>query len=59
MERFIDPCCKKCTHTKTTPCKDFIECCLEGPICHQDQSCSAKRKSLVKKVALHDNFVVF
>ncbi len=58
MERFIDPCCKKCTHTNVTPCKDFITCCLEGPVCHQDQSCSEKRKRLIKKVELHEHFVI-
>ncbi|NMA92480.1 MAG: hypothetical protein GX973_05090 [Firmicutes bacterium] len=59
MERFVDPCCEKCTHTKITPCKDFVECCLEGPICHKDQSCKEKRMELVNKVRLHENFVVY
>ncbi|MFO8192106.1 MAG: hypothetical protein AVO34_00720 [Firmicutes bacterium ML8_F2] len=58
MERFIDHCCEKCTHTKENPCKDFIRCCLEGPLCHDDETCRAKRKAIVDKVALNDKFVI-
>jgi hypothetical protein len=58
MERFIDQCCEKCTHSSRTPCKDFIRCCLEGPICHDDILCAEKRKAIVDKVALNEHFVI-
>ncbi|MDW7738673.1 MAG: CCxxC motif-containing NuoF prefix domain-containing protein [Bacillota bacterium] len=58
MERFIDHCCEKCTHSKTTPCKDFIKCCVEGPICHEDPVCAEQRKAIMDKVALNEQFVV-
>ena len=58
MERFIDPCCDG-THTQKTPCKDFVECCVEGPLCHEDEACAAKRKALIDKVAINDKFVIF
>ena len=58
MERFIDHCCERCTHTKDTPCKDFVECRVRGPICHEDESCAARRKAIMDKVALNEKFVI-
>ncbi len=58
MEKFIDHCCAQCTHTPETPCKDFIRCCVEGPICHENQACSAKRRAIIDKVALNEQFVI-
>ncbi len=58
MEKFIDHCCEKCTHTKDTPCKDFVECCVEGPICHDNDECTKMRKAIIEKVALDERFVV-
>lgn len=58
MEKFIDHCCEKCFHTRDNPCKDFVLCCVEGPICHDNTSCSDKRKQLIKEVALNDKFVI-
>lgn len=58
MQKFIDHCCEKCTHTKDNPCKDFVKCCIEGPVCHESSSCSAKRKAIIDKVALNDQFVI-
>lgn len=58
MDRFIDQCCEKCTHTKNTPCKDFVVCCVEGPICHENADCAQKRKDIIDKVALNDKFVI-
>lgn len=58
MKRFIDPCCEKCTHSKETPCKDFVECCIRGPICHESAACAAKRKAIIEKVALNEHFVI-
>ncbi|MGI6097738.1 MAG: CCxxC motif-containing NuoF prefix domain-containing protein [Dethiobacteria bacterium] len=59
MERFIDPCCDKCTHSKETPCEQFIDCCLNGPLCHEDSICAEKRKAIIRKAARSPDFVVF
>ncbi len=58
MEKFIDHCCEKCTHTKENPCKDFVRCCVEGPICHENVACAKKRKAIIEKVALNEQFVI-
>mgnify|MGYP001138400504 CR=1 FL=1 len=58
MERFIDQCCEKCTHSKLTPCRDFVKCCVEGPVCHDNNDCVAKRKAIIEKVALNEDFVI-
>ncbi|MBE3585335.1 MAG: NADH-quinone oxidoreductase subunit NuoF [Thermoanaerobacter sp.] len=39
----MDKCCDKCTHSPATPCKDYVTCRTEGPICHDDLSCRQKR----------------
>ncbi len=58
MERYIDQCCENCTHSQQSPCKDFIRCCLEGPVCHENPLCAEKRKALIKRVALNEDFVI-
>ncbi len=58
MNKFSDHCCEKCTHTAGSPCKDFIRCCVDGPVCHDDPACSAKRKTIIEKVALNEQFVI-
>ncbi len=39
METFLEQCCSKCWHTADNPCPDFIDCCREGPKCHDSASC--------------------
>ncbi len=53
MKTLMDPCCERCTHTPSTPCRDFVLCCTEGPICHDDPNCKAERQRILaeKKVA--------
>ncbi len=58
MDKFIDHCCEKCTHAKENPCKNFIKCCMEGPICHENETCAEKRKAIIEKVALNEQFVI-
>ncbi len=58
MKRFIDPCCERCLHTANSPCKDFVKCCVEGPLCHDDADCKQQRKAVVNKVALNERFVI-
>ncbi len=49
MEHFIDHCCEKCFNSKERPCDVFIECCLEGPLCHESESCKKDREAIVNK----------
>ncbi|MFO7951794.1 MAG: CCxxC motif-containing NuoF prefix domain-containing protein [Bacillota bacterium] len=49
MERFIDPCCEKCFNSKENPCEQFVECCLEGPLCHESESCKKMREAIIEK----------
>jgi len=39
----MDQCCEKCWHNPEYPCRNYIRCRLEGPICHYDPACSEKR----------------
>ncbi len=50
MKSIIDKCCEKCQHSPATPCKDFVVCRTEGPICHDDESCKEKRRQLINEV---------
>ncbi|MGI6166046.1 MAG: NADH-ubiquinone oxidoreductase-F iron-sulfur binding region domain-containing protein [Limnochordia bacterium] len=43
MRTLMSKCCDRCTHSKENPCRDFIRCRLEGPLCHDDADCKAKR----------------
>lgn len=52
MKTLMDKCCDKCQHTPQTPCKDYIKCRLEGPICHQDEACKAKRQNILAELHL-------
>lgn len=49
MEHFIDHCCEKCFNSKERPCDVFIECCLEGPLCHENEECKAAREAIINK----------
>lgn len=52
MRDLMDKCCDKCTHSPQTPCKDYIKCRTQGPICHDDETCRQKRKDLLAEVHL-------
>jgi NADH-quinone oxidoreductase subunit F len=51
MQRFIDPCCEECAHSKKTPCDQFVECCLSGPLCHENEKCRAAREAIITRLA--------
>jgi len=52
MKNLMDKCCDKCTHTLSSPCKDYIKCRKEGPICHQDEACRQKRADFLGDIHL-------
>lgn len=46
MKNFDQLCCEKCWHTPQNPCEHFIQCCTEGPLCHNDEKCRIEISSL-------------
>ncbi|MHA1664760.1 MAG: NADH-ubiquinone oxidoreductase-F iron-sulfur binding region domain-containing protein [Candidatus Njordarchaeales archaeon] len=46
----MDRCCSKCTHSLENPCKDYIKCRLEGPLCHEDPRCKEKIKARLNEL---------
>ncbi|MGE5679283.1 MAG: CCxxC motif-containing NuoF prefix domain-containing protein, partial [Bacillota bacterium] len=61
MKTFLDKCCEECWHSQEKPCNQFVTCCTEGPLCHHDQACNDKFKSLNQKLTYkdHDIPVIF
>ncbi len=51
MEKFIDHCCEKCFNSKEERCDQFVECCLSGPLCHENEECAAMRQAIIEKLA--------
>jgi hypothetical protein len=39
-----DKCCRSCRRDPNSPCPDLIACLTEGPLCHQDPACKARRE---------------
>jgi NADH-quinone oxidoreductase subunit F len=46
----LEPCCDKCTHSKDTPCKDYIACRTTGPLCHQNEACRQRIRAANERV---------
>jgi len=46
MRTLMSKCCDRCTHSQENPCRDYITCRLEGPLCHDDAACRAKRQEI-------------
>ncbi len=45
----IAPCCDRCTHRPSTPCRDVVRCLAEGPICHDEAACASLRRARLAK----------
>ena len=45
-----EPCCNRCTHGVDKPCPKMVQCLLDGPLCHDDASCRARRLDRAKEV---------
>ncbi|MHB1404244.1 MAG: NADH-quinone oxidoreductase subunit NuoF [Desulfitobacteriaceae bacterium] len=50
MKSLLEPCCERCTHTAQTPCKDYVRCLTEGPLCHDDENCKAEKQRLLAEI---------
>lgn len=46
----LNRCCEKCTHDLENPCRNFIECRLDGPLCHDDRYCRELRRKRVEEL---------
>ncbi|MCF8010350.1 MAG: NADH-quinone oxidoreductase subunit NuoF [Clostridiales bacterium] len=55
MNKLTDKCCEKCQNSPQNPCKDFVKCRKEGPLCHDDVSCREKRLKIINQVNLPEN----
>ena len=61
MNSFLEKCCEECWHSKDRPCDLYIRCCTEGPLCHHNEDCKKKIKSLNKRLKYeeHDVPIIF
>lgn len=55
MKDFNQLCCEKCWHTTDKPCEHFIQCCTEGPLCHNDDNCEHEITSLRKRLRYEEH----
>ncbi|MEM0458376.1 MAG: NADH-ubiquinone oxidoreductase-F iron-sulfur binding region domain-containing protein [Thermofilaceae archaeon] len=46
----LDRCCERCSHSPEKPCRDYIECRLNGPLCHSDEECRERRRRRLKEL---------
>lgn len=46
----LDRCCERCAHSLENPCKDYIECRLKGPLCHDDERCRELRRKRLEEL---------
>lgn len=46
----LDRCCDQCHHSVDNPCPDYIECRLEGPLCHRSEKCLRLRRERLKQI---------
>ncbi len=49
MKHLMAPCCEHCTHTPLSPCAKYLDCRLNGPLCHESEACSKARNNLSRK----------
>lgn len=46
----MDRCCDRCWHTPEYPCKHFVRCKVDGPLCHDSPECRARRLRRVEEL---------
>ncbi|MZP29876.1 NADH-quinone oxidoreductase subunit NuoF [Heliobacterium undosum] len=50
MKSLMDPCCQRCAHRPETPCREYLRCRTEGPLCHDDEQCRKARQGRIEAV---------
>lgn len=46
----LDRCCNTCWHSIDYPCRNYIRCRIEGPLCHDVSECRDKRLRRLKEI---------
>ena len=46
----MDKCCDRCWHSPEYPCRHYIRCRLNGPLCHEDPECRKKRENRLREI---------
>ncbi|MEM2755770.1 MAG: NADH-quinone oxidoreductase subunit NuoF [Candidatus Bathyarchaeia archaeon] len=46
----MDACCSQCNHKIERPCKDYITCRVNGPLCHKDVECKERRLRRISEI---------
>lgn len=46
----MDKCCDLCRHSSETPCRSYITCAVEGPLCHDNIECREKRRFRISEI---------
>ncbi|MEM2739617.1 MAG: NADH-ubiquinone oxidoreductase-F iron-sulfur binding region domain-containing protein [Candidatus Bathyarchaeia archaeon] len=46
----MDKCCTLCKHSAETPCRKYVACRVDGPLCHDEVDCREKRKLRVSEI---------
>jgi len=46
----MDRCCDLCRHSAETPCRNYVSCRIDGPLCHDDKDCKEKRMRRIYEV---------
>ena len=52
MDSLMDKCCSQCEHTPANPCRDYVLCRLEGPLCHDSLDCKRKFAAHLSRILL-------
>ncbi|MGQ9511828.1 NADH-ubiquinone oxidoreductase-F iron-sulfur binding region domain-containing protein [Thermodesulfitimonas sp.] len=52
MASLMDKCCSQCEHTPANPCRDYVICRSEGPLCHDDPRCRRKFQEFLARIIL-------
>ncbi len=48
----MDKCCSQCEHSPAHPCRDYVICRLQGPLCHDDPDCREKFAAFLARIIL-------
>ncbi|MHA1712296.1 MAG: NADH-ubiquinone oxidoreductase-F iron-sulfur binding region domain-containing protein [Candidatus Freyarchaeota archaeon] len=46
----MEKCCEKCTHSALNPCRNYITCMVNGPLCHESVECKEKRVKRIDEI---------
>ena len=50
MHSLLSRCCPSCTHSPSNPCRNFVRCRTEGPLCHSSSECRLARVKRLESI---------